>query len=118
VALAVRMPRLLAPRPRSVAETLQQRIVDLVRSGTYPEVTAHTVGIRKNTWSMWLERGVQKPNSREGRFLRAMAEAAGLLETVLVQTIVAAARKDPEIALKFLERRHPERWLHSRAGPN
>jgi hypothetical protein len=39
-----------------------------------------------------------------------MAEAAGLLETVLVQTIVAAARKDPEIALKFLERRHPERW--------
>jgi transposase len=104
-----------AERPRSVRETLQGRIVALVRGGTYPHVAAATVGIERHTFRQWLERGAQKPRSREGRFVRALAEAEGLLETVLVQGIVAEARKDPEMALKFLERRHPDRWRRATA---
>jgi hypothetical protein len=57
-----------------------------------------------------VERGGLKPGSREGRFVRALAEAQALLETVLVQQVVAEAKTNARIALMYLERRHPERW--------
>jgi hypothetical protein len=99
-----------AERPRSARETLQGRIVALVRTGTCPQVAAAAVGVNRRTFRKWVERGGLKPGSREGRFVRALAEAEALLETVLVQQVVAEAKTNARMALKYLERRHPERW--------
>jgi hypothetical protein len=54
--------------------------------------------------------GRRKPGSREGRFVLALTEAEALLETLLVQRVVAQAKVDAKMALKYLERRHPDRW--------
>ena len=99
-----------AERPRSARETLQGRIVALVRAGTCPEVAAAAVGVNYRTFRKWVERGGLKPGSREGRFVRALTEAEALLETPLVQQVVAHAKVDAKMALKYLERRHPDRW--------
>jgi hypothetical protein len=99
-----------AERPRSARETLQGRIVALVRAGTCPQVAAAAVGVNRRTFRKWLERGGLKPGSREGQFVRALAEAEALLETLLVQQVVAQAKADAKMALKYLERRHPDRW--------
>jgi hypothetical protein len=59
--------------------------------------------------------GGLKPGSREGRFVRALAEAEALLEIQLVQQVVAQAKADAKMALKYLERRHPDRWRKATA---
>ena len=82
----------------------------LVRAGTCPQVAAAAVGVNRRTFRKWVERGGLKPGSREGRFVRALTEAEALLETPLVQQEVAQAKVDAKMALKYLERRHPDRW--------
>jgi hypothetical protein len=104
-----------AERPRSARETLQGRIVALVRAGAYPDVAAAAVGVNLRTFRKWVEHGGLKPGSREGRFVRALAEAEALLETLLVQQVVAQAKVDAKMALKYLERRHPDRWRKATA---
>jgi hypothetical protein len=81
-----------------------------VRAGTCLEVAAAAVGVNYRTFRRWVERGGLKPGSREGRFVRALAEAEALLETLLVQQVVAHAKVDAKMALRYLERRHPDRW--------
>ena len=87
-----------AERPRSARETLQGRIVALVRAGTCPQVAAAAVGVNRRTFRKWVERGGLKPGSREGRFVLALTEAEALLETLLVQRVVAQAKADAKEA--------------------
>ena len=89
---------------------LQGRIVALVRGGTYPKVAAAAVGVHRDTFRQWVQRGTLKPQSREGRFVRALAQAEALLETALVRQVVAEAQTNARMALAYLERRYPERW--------
>jgi hypothetical protein len=103
-------PNLPAERPRSLREMLQGRIVALVRGGTYPDVAAAAVGVPRDTFRQWVRRGTLKPQSREGRFVHALAEAQALIETVLVRRVVAEAQTNGRMALEYLERRYPERW--------
>jgi hypothetical protein len=98
------------PVMRSAREQLQDRIVALVGAGTCPQVAAAAVGVNYGTFRKWVERGGLQPGSREGRFVRALAEAEALLETLLVQQVVAQAKADAKMALQYLERRHPDRW--------
>jgi hypothetical protein len=60
-----------AERPHSLREMLQGRIVALVRGGTSPEVAA-AVGVPRDTFRQWVQRGTLTPQSRERRFVHAL----------------------------------------------
>jgi len=45
---------------------------------------------------------IAKPHSREGRFVHALAQAQALLETALMQQVVAEAQTNGRMALAYL----------------
>jgi hypothetical protein len=89
---------------------LQGRIVALVRGGTDPKGCRAAVGVHRDTFRQWVQRGTRKPQSRGGPFVHALAQPEALLETVLVQQVVAEAQTNGRMALASLKRRYPERW--------
>jgi hypothetical protein len=72
------------------------------------EVWAAAVGINRPTFRKWVERGGLKPGSREDRFVRALAQAEALLETLLVHQVVAQAKADAKMGRQRSRMEHSE----------
>lgn len=63
-------------------------------------------GIGTSTFAVWMNR--PEPGFREFRERVRGAETSSRVE--LVTSVYTAARKNPELALKVLSKRYPDRW--------
>lgn len=110
----------MRPNSKATPETLD-KIVGHLRRGNYREAAARAAGITDRTLQIWLKRGRENADAVERgeealddfgllycEVLRAEAEA----ETRICGGIVDLAERlgKPEVLLKFLERRYPDRW--------
>jgi len=97
-------------RPTKLNADVQEKIVNLVRAGNYPEVAAQAASIPRSTfydWMRWGDEG-KKPYSD---FSDAIKEAQAAAESHAV-TIIRKAALDGswQAAAWFLERSKAERW--------
>ena len=98
-------------KPKLTPE-IQERIVQVIRSGNYAVVAAAYAGISDKTYYLWKSKGEAQPDSIYGQFLEAIKKAEALSEAEAVAQIKLAAR-DPKnwvAGMTWLERRYQQRW--------
>lgn len=102
---------------QAITPDVEDRLVELIRQGNHPVVACQATGISPSTYNLWIRRGEYRdrggnPTPEQVRFAKRMREAEANAETELVAIITNEdnLKKNPELALKFLARRYPDRW--------
>jgi len=99
-------------RKSMLSPELQAQFLQMLRAGNYIEIATRAVGISRQTFYEWMERGKSDaPDDAQYRELReavAVARAEG--EVRAVAHIASAARENWQAAAWLLERQYPDRW--------
>jgi hypothetical protein len=93
-------------RPSKFTPAMRERVLNAVSMGMYLSVAARYAGISPAS----LYRYLAGSTPEHIGFRKAIREAAATCELRWVATVYQASLTDPHLALKLLERRHPERW--------
>ena len=99
-------------RPTKLTKEVKERIILAIRAGSYVTVAVASAGVSEATFHRWMRDGRPLYRAFQAEVRQALAEA----EVRTVGMIVQAARESPTAAMKYLERRHPDRWGLARAG--
>ena len=91
-------------RPTALTPEVARKILRAVRAGAHRGIAAQYAGVTRETLSRWLRR----PGEPYETFSRLLDQAEAEIEVNLVSLITES--QDPRVALKFLERRFPQRW--------
>jgi hypothetical protein len=94
-------------RPTVLRPEIASKILTAVRAGAHRSVAAQYAGIPRETLSRWLRRQGEPYET----FARLVDQAEAEIEVELVKLITDS--RDPNVALKFLERRFPKRWARA-----
>lgn len=109
------------PTPSKATPARLDAIVKCLRGGNYRKVAALKAGISERTLIAWLAAGRANLDAVEagtedlddmGRFLLRVEKAEAAAEEWIVDKALKLAvdAGKPEVLLKFLERRYPDRW--------
>ena len=93
-------------RPSKLTPDVKTHILLALRAGSYLKVAAASAGVSEATLHRWLTGTSPQHRAFSAAAKRAIAEG----EVVLVGRIGQAVNRSPGVALKLLERRHPQRW--------
>lgn len=111
----------MAGRPTDLTPERRDKIVQVIRTGSYQQIAAAAAGISTTTFYRWMERGAD-PNETDPRYAEfrdAVETAKAEAEAALVATIRAAAPTNWQAAAWILERTRPDRYTRrvEHAGP-
>lgn len=98
-------------RPSKLTPDVRTHILLALRAGSHLKVAAASAGVSEATLHRWLTGTSPQHRAFKADAKKAIAEG----ELVLVGRIGQAANRSPGVALKLLERRHPQRWAPGRA---
>lgn len=109
------------PAPSKATPARMEAIVKCLRRGNYRKVAALKAGISERTLVAWLAAGRANLDAVEagteqlddmGRFLQRVEKAEAAAEEWIVDKALKLAvdAGKPDVLLKFLERRYPDRW--------
>lgn len=109
------------PAPTKATPETLDAIVRHLRRGNYREVAARAVGVSERTFHAWMKRGRDNADAVErgqeelddfGLFYCEVIRAEAEAETRICDGVIDLAGRlgKPEVLLKFLERRYPDRW--------
>ncbi len=93
-------------RPTKLTPAIRRKILSVLKAGNYRNVAAAVAGISPERLSKWMAMNGEPYES----FRQAVIETEKQVEIELVTGIVTAGKKDPDIALKYLERKYHDRW--------
>lgn len=97
-----------------MTDEAQNRIVQLIRAGSYTEVATAAAGVPRRTFYEWWQRGDPEGTSSRDRecrrFRERIEQARDEGEARNVAAVAQAATTNWLAAAWLLERRHPERW--------
>jgi transposase-like protein len=98
--------------PTRLTPEISDRIVALVRRGSYRETACAAVGVSSRTLRRWLQRARDGgPHSqRYKRFAEAVDRAEAEAESIAAAAIIQAGKEDWRALAWILERRGPQRW--------
>lgn len=102
-------------RPSKFNATTKRVILDAIRCGNYVVTACQAAGISVGTLTLWRANAEREKESKAEvhpftDFLMEMANAEAECEKEVVRKVHKATTDDPELGLKLLARRHPERW--------
>jgi hypothetical protein len=95
--------------------SVQEKILQVLRSGSYASVAARVAGISPNTFWKWMKRGRQESSGPYRRFYDAVQSAQAQPEAMAVGIINREMRNNWRAAIAYLERKFPKRWSQSAA---
>jgi len=103
----------------SITPEIEEQLYQLIKAGNYPSIACQAVGLPQGTYGQWMRLGEHRsreanPTPEQVNFANRMREAEALAETIAVKQITDSFDKNPDLALKFLARRHKGRWGESR----
>lgn len=103
-----------AHRPSLLSAEITDRIVRMVRAGSYKEVAARAAGIGTSTLYSWQERGeadrVEGRQTEHAAFVEALTRAEAEAEVHAIAAVRKVMETDWRAAMDYLARRYPERW--------
>jgi hypothetical protein len=89
----------------------EERILEGVRAGCYPEQAAQEAGVSPSALYAWKARGEKESDGPYHRFLLRLRQAEAEAELNAVKIVRSAIEDgDWRAALALLERRFPDRW--------
>ena len=88
----------------------QNEICLKIVRGSHPRDAAVSSGVSRAAFFAWRRRGQVEPESKYGRFLRAVDQAVAESSVRVVEAVTTNAMTDGIVGLKFLEKRFPKRW--------
>lgn len=119
-------------RPGMTREDVQDAIIVALKKGNYREAAVTAAGISRQTFYRWMRLGqanldavaryeaaVAKGQDADpveldewGLFAQEVEAAEAFAEVKIVENVIdlANSRGKPEVLIKFLERRYPDRW--------
>jgi hypothetical protein len=97
-------------RPTKLTPEIKQKLVLAVQAGNYRDAAAGYAGIAPATFYNWLERGRKAKRGPFVELLEAIALAEADAEARIVLSIRTKIPDDPNLGLRFLERRYAARW--------
>lgn len=112
-------------RPTKLTPELQKQICDLLEAGNFVETVCDFVGIHKDTFYEWVNRGERGWKAdMDGGYVGFSDAVKKAISTVEMDTLTDLRRGPLNWQAKawWLERRHPDKWgnrqkvVHS--GPN
>lgn len=86
-----------------------RKILAVIQAGNNREVACASVGISMSTLTHWV-RAASIETEPFASFVLQMDQTEASLEAFLVAVIRQKAQEDPNLAMKLLERRFPQRW--------
>jgi hypothetical protein len=86
------------------------KFLDAVRAGIFLATAARLTGKKPDTVTHWLYIGRKSERGVLAEFARRVAQAEAEFEAQATQYVTQAARINPDLALKYLRIRHPERY--------
>ena len=107
--------RLVHPggRPSKAEQLLTPEMLEhvgkLLAEGHYQETVSDFLGIRRETWWAWMQRGEREPESIYAEFSNVVKKASAAAEIMLAQEIRYGADNWQSRAW-IMERRFPKRW--------
>lgn len=90
---------------------LQTKICELIREGNYANVAAGAVGITEKTFYDWLKKGEAAPNSKFGKFCKAVAAAKHEAEADRIKLHKTFECNSEKAVEWWLQHARPEHWL-------
>ena len=110
-------------RPSKLTLEVQNKLVDLIKAGSYSATAAQVCGISPSTYYNWMRDGrdalakqeeghkLTAGNKRYLEFMHAIKEAEAIAESIAIAQIRRAAQDGSwQAAAWYLERKHAERW--------
>lgn len=100
---------------------LAQKVIDLIRLGSYKGVACQAVGLSRRTFSEWMAIGegrmqVAFPTKEYEWFAEEIHKAEAECETDLLAKLMVNLPKETREIIEFLARRWPERWAKRDGG--
>jgi len=103
-------------RPTKLNPEIQAKIVNLIKAGNYNEVACQAVGIHKDTFYFWMEKGRAAKSGIYSDFSDAIENASAVSEAHYLELIHKAAKEDTtkwQASAWFLERKFKKRWMRA-----
>jgi hypothetical protein len=97
-------------RPTKLTPAIQERLILAMQAGNYREAAAAYAGIGTSTLYRWIERGKKANRGVYRELWEAIDVAEGQAEARIVLSIRTKIPDDPNLGLRFLERRYAARW--------
>lgn len=99
-------------RKTKLTKQLQDRIIEHIRNGNYPSISAQLEGVAESTYYSWMKKGREAKRKNIYReFHDAVREAEAFSEAYHVNLVRKRADQGDLGASKFfLSRKFPERW--------
>ena len=98
-------------KPEKLNPERQERIVDWLRRGNYPETAARAGGISKSTYHEWLLRGAREKAGKYFEFAEAVNDALAEAEGRFLEGVEDHGKDHWQAFAWLLERRFPERFV-------
>lgn len=95
-----------AGRPSVLTEDVRTKILTALGMGAFREVACRIAGIHPSTLCRWMQRDDEPFAS----FARQVEETEASAEVRASAMLLDGAATDPILAMKWLERRHKDRW--------
>lgn len=96
-------------KPNKCTPERQERLIELVRQGSFREAACHAVGIGSQSLRNWLAKADQG-DERYVEFARRLREAEAHVENECVFTIKSLGADDWRALAWYLEKRFPNRF--------
>lgn len=104
-------------RPTKLTRELADSIADSIRDGAHYEAAALAAGVTRQGLHFWIQVGTrdrdQNRDTPAAYFMDAMTRAGAIAEVDAAQTLHAARKADPRLALDFLKARNPAVWRNN-----
>ena len=97
-------------RPTKLTPAIREKLILAVQAGNYREAAAAYAGIAPATLYNWLEKGKKAKRGPYLELLEAINVAEGEAEARIVLSIRTKIPDDPNLGIRFLERRYAARW--------
>lgn len=97
-------------RPSSLSEETTKLFTGALLNLNTIEDAATIAGVDYSTVTRWLAAGKKQARGEYRDFYNAVERAKARAKGLLVTKVIGAARTDPAMALKVLERRYPAEW--------
>jgi hypothetical protein len=103
------------------SRALGQKVIDLIRLGSYKGVACAAVGLSRRTFAEWMAIGegrlsVASSTKEYEWFAQEIHKAEAECETTLIKNLMANLPKETREIIEFLARRWPERWAKRDGG--
>lgn len=103
------LPRIETGRKTKLTAELQAEAVKYLKQGQFVETVCSFLKIGKSTWWEWMRKG-EAGMQPYAEFRDAIEEAHAAAEMRVVTYVAKAVEDDPELALKWLQRRYPRKF--------